>query len=94
MTHLRIEEEDEAVARKVAFADAHGEHGVQQERLAGVHLGLDEQRADADVLDDAAQALFERSSAARASEQNASRWCVRAVLLTIVGWKFRRRAEC
>lgn len=71
VTHLRVEEEDEAVPGKVAFADAHGEHGVQQERLAGVHLGLDEQRADADVLDDATQALFERSSTARTSVHNA-----------------------
>lgn len=71
MTHLRIEEEDEAVLSMVAFPDAHGEHGVQQERLARVHLGLDEQRADADVLDDAAQALLQRSSAARRSVQGA-----------------------
>lgn len=74
MTHLRIEEEDKAVASKVAFPDAHRKHGVQQKRFAGVHLGLDEQRTDADVLDDAAQALFERSSAAVGSIQSTCGW--------------------
>lgn len=66
---LRVQQEHPGVPRAPPFADALREREVQQERLAGLGLGLDEQRADGDVVDDAAEAAFEGPTAVRVYER-------------------------
>jgi hypothetical protein len=48
----------------VAFAHTDGKHDVEEQRLAGLGVGLHEERANRDVIYDAAQALFKGSAAA------------------------------
>ena len=54
----RVEEEDEGALGEVPLPDARRQHEVQQERLAGRVLGLDEERAHADILNHASETAF------------------------------------
>ena len=61
--YLSVQEENPCVLSAMALADACGQHYVEEHRLPSIGIGLHEQGANRDVIDDATQTTFQWTTA-------------------------------
>ena len=69
---LGVQEEDPGVLGLVAFADAYRKLEVEEEWLACLGFGLNEQGTDGHVVHHATETAFQRTTAARHSQRDSA----------------------